>query len=217
MVKLGKKASTGGRRRRVSRRLLLAGIGVVALIFAGVHIVHGSSPKQAATKHPSRPRVARCISGTVGHAKRVRHSCPVRAVTGQKPRLTPVERYARSILPIANHSRRYFDSVAFSMSVASLSDLEAVCTRLGGHVNLLSSQADGVAPSGNWYDTVNQLHRKVMNIYHDMQGALVNCSTAGENGDNQGAAVAQGDINNADRRMRSIDDGLYRDARRQSG
>lgn len=218
MAKPGKKTASVPRRRRVSRRFAIAAIGVLLLVFAGVHIVHGSGSKHLAAKavhHSTRGRLP-CATPAGRRAARIHAGCRLRRHVAHRPPLTAIQRYARSLLPIADRSRSYFDSAVVATGAASISDLEGVCTHFGSRVNLLTYQAAGVAPAGHWYDPVNQLHRQVMGVYHDMQGALLNCSIAGENGDSQGAAVAQQDVNSADRRMRSIDDVLHRLARSRS-
>lgn len=112
------------------------------------------------------------------------------------------------LLPIITRSRAVFDQTSFAAASSGLGDLDGVCGLYGARVNILTAQADGVPHPRAWYDPVSGVHRRVMGIFHDMQGALINCVNASDNGDDQAASLAMNDIQTAARHLRNLDDYL---------
>jgi hypothetical protein len=110
---------------------------------------------------------------------------------------------------VVDRSRAVFDQIVSAVAGAALGDLNGFCGQYGNRVDILGQQADGVPHPAAWYDPTSVFHRTMMGVYHDMQGALINCQQASENGDGYSASVAVGDIERSVHRMRQIDDRVH--------
>jgi hypothetical protein len=199
------------------RKTLFLGVLVALLAAGAVHIVHGSSTKSSGHQRSSRPHVAvHCARNHVAaHCRRPHHTLRTshrRAVRIHRhraaPRPSPLHQYAVQLLPIVNRSRAVFDQSSFSSASAGLGDLDGVCGQYGVKVNILTEQVDGVPHPQAWYGPDSVLHRRVLGVYHDMQGALLNCVNAADNGDGQAASLAINDIRHAAAHLRNLDDRL---------
>lgn len=122
-----------------------------------------------------------------------------------RPHLTPIQVYAAHTVPILDRSIGVFDALAATASHSSITRIGHVCASYASRVNVLASHLDGVPHPYPWYSSVGRAHHTIIGVYHQMEGAIIECETASSNQDSQGAAQALADIATAARDLHHQD------------
>jgi hypothetical protein len=189
------------------RRFLLPGASLAAVLFltAGCGMgfsLPGTGKAQATSKHPRLVALAHVSKRSPHHLKKGHTS--QHAV--QKKTYSAQHRYAVKLLPILDVSTHVFDqAVSAAATSASDSSLESVCNQYGDQITILASQFDGVPHPWPWYTAAGYMHHNWIGIYHYMLGAIQDCQTSLQMGDNGQAATAISDMKTADSNIHSAD------------
>ena len=117
-----------------------------------------------------------------------------------------MHRYSAAVLPILDSSAGLFQRLARDAGAAPDSDtLVILCSQYAPQVQVQADEADGIPHPDPWYTQVGYLHHYIMGLYHDVLGALTNCTSAGSDGDPDAAGTVASDLSDNAGRLSSVD------------